>query len=223
MILRLRNLCWRHAIQCRRVLTSTRIPTYRKLFGLYFHSIVAHAAFLLRLVSHRSTNAEMSECLFEKLSDITSKTWNKRIEDLSSNAILHYQAEEEHGQTRVVVNEERVISKLAKSLPRLGNTVLPKQFLHKYADDWGANLKLIADFLQPGEGVWWSEIEDECIDFFDGPDELDFRDQGPQLHHFRSTTIKVEQQYLDGCWNECLEKDVKLPAKKDQRSHMLQH
>ena len=128
MILRLHNLCWRHAIQCRRVLTPTRILTYRKLFGLYFHSIVAHAAFLLRLVSHRSTNAEMSERLFEKLSDITSKTWNKRIEDLSSNAILHYQAEEEHGQTRVVVNEERVISKLAKSLPRLGILYYPNSF-----------------------------------------------------------------------------------------------
>ena len=148
IILRLHNLCCRHSNQCQRVLTPTRIFTYRKLFGLYFHSIVAHAAFLLRFVSYRSTNAEMFERLFEKLSDITSKTWSKRIEDLCSNAIFHYEAEEEHGNTKVVANEEKVISKLAKSLPRLGNTVLPKQFLHKYADDWGAHLKLIADFPQ---------------------------------------------------------------------------
>jgi len=59
MILRLHNLCWRHAIQCRRVLTPPKSLTYRKLFGLYFHSCINHSAQLLRLISHRSTNAEM--------------------------------------------------------------------------------------------------------------------------------------------------------------------
>ena len=93
MILRLHNLCWRHAIQCRRVLTPPKKLTYRKLFGLYFHSCVTHSAQLLRLASHRSTNAEMFERLFENISDITTKTWSKRIEDLSTNAILHLQAE----------------------------------------------------------------------------------------------------------------------------------
>ena len=210
MVLRLHNLCWRHAVQCRRVLTPTKVLTYRKLFGLYFHSIVSHAAFLLRIVSHRSTNAEMCERLFEKLSDITTKTWSKRIEDLCSNAILHYQAEK--GSERVTVKEEREISKLAKNLPRLGNTILSKEFLHKYADDWGAHMKLIADFLQPGQDVWWSEIEGDSIEFFDGPNEPEFRDEGPRLHHFRSTSIKEEQHYLDDCWNNCLTEEVKLPA-----------
>ena len=83
MIHRLHNLCWRHAIQCRRVLIPPKKLTYRKLFGLHFHSCITHSAQLLRLASHRSTNAEMFEILFEKLSDITTKTWSKRIEDLS--------------------------------------------------------------------------------------------------------------------------------------------
>ena len=211
MVLRLYNLCWRHAILCRKVLTPPKVLTYRKLFGLYVHSIVSHAALLLRIVSHRSTNAEMFERLFEKLTDITTKTWSKRIEDLCNNAILHYQADKGKAESNVV-KEEREISKLGKSLPKLGNTILSKEVLHKYAGDWQAHTKLIADFLLPGQSVWWSETEDDCIEFFDGPDEADFREQGPRLHHFRSTSIKEEQHYLDECWVNTINKEVKLPA-----------
>ena len=92
LILRLHNLCWRHAILCRKVLTPPRALTSRKLSGIYFHACVSHSAFLLRLVSHRSTNAVMFERLFEELSDITKKTWNNRIESLVRNAVLHMQA-----------------------------------------------------------------------------------------------------------------------------------
>ena len=142
MILRLHNLCWRHAIQCRRVLTPPKKLTYRKLFGLYFHSCVTHSAQLLRLASHRSTNAEMFERLFEKLSDITTKTCSKRIEDLSTNAILHLQAEKSNPVNNCILKEEREISKMAKSLPKLDNTTLLKSELEKYAGDWVAHLRL---------------------------------------------------------------------------------
>ena len=213
MILRLHNLCWRHGILRQRVLTPPQSLTYRKLFGLYFHSCMAHSAQLLRVASHRSTNAEMFERLFEKLSDITTKTWSKRIEDLSTNAILHLQAEKFNPAKQHVLREEREISKMAKSLPKLDNTMLPKFDLDKYAGAWTAHLKLIADYLKPGEGVWWRETED-CIEFFDGSDEPSFRSEGPQLHHFRSTSITKEQESLDACWRECLENKIKIPATK---------
>jgi len=213
MILRLHNLCWRHAIQCRRVLTPPKSLTYRKLFGLYFHSCINHSAQLLRLISHRSTNAEMLERLFEKLSDITSKTWSKRIEDLSKNAILHYQVEKAKPRNNCLMKEEREISKIAKSLPKLGNTVIPLTDIEKYTGDWQAHLQLIADFLQPGEGVWWHEIDD-CIEFLDGPDEDNFHQEGPALHHFRSSSITKEQEELDTAWNRCLEENIKIPITK---------
>ena len=110
---------------------SPKVLTY--LFGLNLHSIVVHAPFLLRIVSPRSTSAEMFERLFEKRSDITTKTWSKRIEDLSSNAVLHYRAEKGAGESNVI-REEREM----KSLPKLGNTVFSKEVLYKYADDWQA-------------------------------------------------------------------------------------
>ena len=155
----------------------------------------------------------MFERLFEKLSDITTKTWSKRIEDLSKNAILHLQGEKSNPGSQYILKDEREISKMAKSLPKLENTILLKSDLEKYAGHWAAHLKLIADFLKPGEGVWWKQTED-CIEFFDGPDEPSFRQEGPQLHHFRSTSITKEQELLDVCWNQFSEDKVKVPATK---------
>jgi len=93
---------------------------------------------------------------------------------------------------------------MAKSLPSLDNTKLLKSDLDKYAGDWVTHLQLISDFLKPGEGVWWKEVDDS-IEFLDGPDKL---------HHFRSTSIPSEQELLDACSNECLVEKVKLPATK---------
>ena len=213
LVLRLHNLCWRHAIQCRQVLTPTRALTCRKLFGLYFHACVSHSAFLLRLVSHRSTNAEMFERLFEELTDVTRKTWNRKIEDLASNAVLHMQAKKSiHGNA--VIKQEKEISNISRALPRLGNTILPRELIHTYAGHWEAHLKSIADFLLPGEGVWWKVTDGECIEFLDGPDEPDFREQGPPLHHFHSSNIKKEHGYLKSCWDQRLANEIQIPATK---------
>ena len=165
------------------------------------------------MASHRSTNAEMFEILFEKLSDKTTKTWSKRIEDLPQNAILHLQAEKSNTGSDCILKEEREISKMAKSLPKLENAVIFKSELEKYAGDWAAHLKLISDFIKPGEGLWWKEMDDH-IEFFDGPDEACFRQEGPQLHHLRSTSITREQELLEACWNKCLTDKVKIPATK---------
>ena len=93
-------------------------------------------------------------------------------EDLSNNAILHLQAEKSNPGAQYILKEEREISKMPKSLPKVENTILLKCDLEKYAGDWGPHLKVIVDFLRPG-GVWWKETED-CIEFFDGPDEPRF-------------------------------------------------
>ncbi|KXJ09520.1 hypothetical protein AC249_AIPGENE11011 [Exaiptasia diaphana] len=214
MILRLYNLCWRHAILCRRILTPPKSLTYRKLFGIYFHSFTSHAPFLLRQVSHRSTNAEMFERLFEKISNITDKTWSRRIEDLTSNAVLHIQVENANRNSEpFIIKEEREISKMAKSLPKLENTLLSKEFIEKYAGDWEMHLRNIADFLVPAEGVWWKD-HGEHIEFFDGPEEPAFRPQGPKLHHYRSTSILDEKAFLSDCWSYCTDNEISIPATK---------
>ena len=155
----------------------------------------------------------MFERLFDKLSDITVKTWSKRIEDLSKNAILHFQAEKSNSGSDCILKEEREISRMAKNLPKLENTIILKTELGNYAGDWAAHLKTIADFLEPGEGVLWKEMGDQ-IEFFDGPSEVSFRQEGPPLHHFRSTSITKEHELLEVSWNKCLQKKAKIPAIK---------
>ena len=85
---------------------------------------------------------------------------------------------------------------MSKAPPKLGKTVLPKDVINTHARHWEAHLQSIADFLVPVEGVWWREIEDEdCIEFFDGPEEIEFREQGPSLHHFHFSNIRMEKNF----------------------------
>lgn len=112
-----------------------------------------------------------------------------------------------------IIRQEKEISNISKALPKLGNTVLPKDVINTHARHWEAHLQSIADFLVPGEGVWWRKIEDEdCIEFFDGPEEIEFREQGPSLHHFRSSNIRMEKIFLQHCWEECIQSGIKIPA-----------
>ena len=50
-ILRLHNGAFSHMIAFRKVFQSPEVLTYRKLYGIYYHSITCHAAFTSRLIS----------------------------------------------------------------------------------------------------------------------------------------------------------------------------
>ena len=54
-------------------------------------------------------------------------------------------------------------------------------------------------------------MHDESFEFLDGPDE-ESRNEGPQLHHFRTHNLKCEQTYLESCWKVCIEDEVELPV-----------
>ena len=72
------------------------------------------------------------------------------------------------------------------------------------------HLESISDFLSCGEGVWWQHIV-SGVEFLDGPQEPNFRPQGPPLHHFRSSNLKLEEQQLKQCWLKCLADETKIP------------
>ena len=86
------------------------------------------------------------------------------------------QAEEISGGNKAatcITRQDKEISNMSKALPKLGNTVLPKDVINTHAGHWKAHIKSIADFLVPGEGVLWREIEEEdYIEFFDHPEEI---------------------------------------------------
>ena len=73
----------------------------------------------------------------------------------------------------------------------------------RFPREYQAHLQGISDFLLCGEGVWWKHVV-SGVEFLDGVDQLSSRPQGPSLHHFRSSSLKVEEQHLKQCWDACL-------------------
>jgi hypothetical protein len=111
-VLRLHNLALKHSLAFKSVLTPPKTMSYRKMFGIYYHAIVDHAPFLYRLICLRSINAELFERFFDRIDDITRKTWSKHAEDLISNAFLHIQgedAQEEDNDVMATQERERAV------------------------------------------------------------------------------------------------------------------
>ena len=192
-ILRLANLAFKHALAVRAVLTPPKTMTQRKLYGIYYHSAVHHAAVIYRLVCLSSINAELFERFFDRIVDITRKTWSKHAEDLVPNAFLHIQGEDCTVEENTVIVQECEISKLAKRLPHRTNTTVGKELLTKKPRLWQAHLEQVSDFLFPGPGVWWCWKGDGSVEFHDGPNEVTHRPEGPSVCHFRSSSIKAVQ------------------------------
>ncbi|KAK3737282.1 hypothetical protein QZH41_019809 [Actinostola sp. cb2023] len=213
-VLRLYNLAIKHSIAYKDVLSPPQTMTTRKMFGLYYHSIVEHAPFIYRLVCLRSINAELFERFFDKIEDITRKTWDKHTENLIPNAFLHVEAEKAHEEeNNMMGSQERELTKLANHLPQTKNTVFSQRFLTKSSRIWQAHLQKISDYLEVGE-VWWHWNDDGSVEFLDSPSEDECRRCGPHLYPFRSHTIKRVQQHLDNIWLQCCDNPEALPLYK---------
>ena len=91
----------------------------------------------------------------------------------------------------------------------LSNTMIPFDWIEKYAFQYQSMLKRIADYLL-NEKIWWEENTNGVV-FYD----TDNNDQEKTIHHFRSSTLKAESKYLDKSWEQCLQ-DMhnKIPAFK---------
>ena len=217
-VLRLYNISFRHGQAIQRLLTPPKELTLRKLCGIYYHGAIDHAPLLYRLVCLRSTGAELFERYFDRIEDITRKTWNKHIEDLVPNAFLHIQAEDamavETNSLTTLSNQEKEISYLAGSLPRPTNSIFSKEFLTKRSRLWQAHLSKIGDFLKPGPEVWWKWRDEGSVEFFDAVGEPNRRANGPKLHPFRSNNIKNICQYLEKSWVDCANQPNQLPIYK---------
>ena len=102
------------------------------------------------------------------------------------------------------------MSKLSGILPKFTNSIVPNGWLMKYPAEYQCHLERISDFLLPGEGVWWRR-DLRGVEFFDGQDEVDYRPEGPFLHHFRFSNMKIEQDYLAESWRKCLSDETIIP------------
>ena len=205
-ILRLHNQTFLHAIACEEVIGKPRILTEKKFYGRYLHSLIVHAPIQHRIICSRSTNTEQQERHFNTLSSISSATSSRRPGEIITPGIIRIQAEmksEENKQRDTVKEQESRLGKLASCLPQAKNTIIPHRLILKYPNAYQAHLERIADFLTCGEGIWWRHIV-SGVEFLDGPDERKYNNNGPPLHHFRTHTLKSEDQYLKSCWKECI-------------------
>ena len=133
-------LSFRHGQAIQGLLTPPKELTLRKLCGIYYRGSVDHAPLLYRLVCLHSMCAELFERYFDRIEDITRKTWNKHIEDLVPNAYLHIQAEDamavETNSLATLANQENEISCLANGLPKPTNSVFSKELMTKRSNLW---------------------------------------------------------------------------------------
>ena len=83
------------------------------------------------------------------------------------------------------------------------NTIISHRLILKYPKAYEAHLERIADFHACGEGIWWRHIV-SGVEFLDGLNERKYNNNGPPLHHFRTHTLKSEDQYLKACWKESI-------------------
>ena len=77
-------------------------------------------------------------------------------------------------------------------------------------------LERIADFLLPGEGIWWYKEGNKII-FKDGDGEKNERNEGPTIigyeeHNLQSSTLMVQ-----GSWDLCMKNGIILPLDNIKR------
>lgn len=119
--------------------------------------------------------------------------------------------------TQTINKQHSAISKQAKLLPPLKRTLLPSTLLQKFPLLVQSHFERIPDFLLPGRDIWWS-LDAAGMTFHDGPEDDNSRQEGPELHHFRSSSLKQERFWTQQKWKECVEQyatgKLQLPLKR---------
>ena len=209
LVLRLHNQAFLHKMTLKEVIGNIKSLTKRKLYGRYWHSITVHAAKQSRIISLKSTNTEEEERHFNTLQGVTKLT-NRRPGNIITPSLVRLQAEqklaESKSATSPVKMQESQISKYHSTLTPFPNTVIPNRYIIRNLKEYQAHLESISDFIACGEGEWWHQVL-SGVEFYDGPDEANNRPQGPTLHHFRSSTLQLEEQHLKENWERCLSDD----------------
>lgn len=151
----------------------------------------------------------MQERMFNLCNDITRCTSNRQGSQVINNILIRM-TEESDSTATTIKSQEGEVTRLASTLPPFPNTIITNEWVKKHPYLWQAHLERIADFLIPGEGIWWRQ-HPTGMEFLDGPQEACSKVEGPLLHSFRTSNLKDEETYLTKCWKTCIDKQVPLP------------
>ena len=205
-VLRIHNITYLHSAICVDLFPKPKVLTHEKLFGQYFHAIAEHLARQSRQVSSKQTYAEQDERYFSGLKGISSTTSSREANHIIENGILRCQMEMKERKPFQAL--ESKISKRAKGCLQYPDTVFDTKIQRSH--HFKAHLEKIADFLLPGQGVWWDWKGKDLV-FFDGRDSPSWREEGPWLAHFRSTNLKNERRKLKEAWDQICEDNITIP------------
>lgn len=204
-LLRLYNQCFVFGLLCKSVIGNPQKLTTRKFYGNHFHSITIHVPETARLFCLKSIVPEQEERSFGTLRRISENTTNRQPKFVVDNAMLRMKFQTSlNNPTETIAKQNSTVSKQAKLLPAKKRTVLQSTLLKKFPLLIQSHLERIADFVLPGKNVWWSVDAEDGMIFHDGPEDDERRPDGPQLHHFRSRSLKEERMWIKQKWQECL-------------------
>ena len=208
-ILRLHNTVLLHANTCLELFTR---PEHKQILHSRFsHSIVCHSPLIFRLVSLRSINAEAQERVFGQMKQITKATSNNHPNNVITNVLIRMKEEGNSKNTNTLETQESEVRKIAKTLGKSKNSVIPFTWCRVHPTQYQAHLEKISDFIACGEGIWW-KVTSDGFEFFDGDDCDDYHKEGPLLQHFRSSTLPDIHSNLRQKWQQCLQAGINLPA-----------
>ncbi|XP_062602067.1 uncharacterized protein LOC134263700, partial [Saccostrea cucullata] len=218
-ILRLYNQTFIFGHLCKAVIGNPIKMSSRKFYGSHFHSLVTHAPEIYRLFCLRSILAENEERSFGTLRSISLNTSDRKPEHVIKNAIIRYNAQQNTPvKPDSFQHQDSIISKQSKFLPTRGPTIFKKSFISARMSLFQSHLERIADYLELGENVWWSQ-DDTSIIFHDCPtSEVHSL---PQILHFRKSMASDVQHYLEEKWEICVQQftegELQLPIKRIKR------
>ena len=198
---------------CYLIIRSPKNTTFERFYGQYFHALSSNAAQIMRVVSPSSTDAEEQERTFNSIKGICKATSSGRSKEVIDNVLVHIQAELQaiQNQPSAAQRQDSNISRSSVALPKEENTIFTAGFIYKFKDAYQAHLERTADFLASGS---WHQETPDGIEFFDGPEEPDQRQNGPFLAHFRSRSIIGEANKQQEIWQNLVNRASNGQIKK---------
>ncbi|XP_066298089.1 uncharacterized protein [Branchiostoma lanceolatum] len=215
-ILRLHNQAFLHAVRLRQVIAKPKKLTPRALYGNYFHALTCHSPMVYRIIALSSTYTESEERVFNQLRGIHRTTGPSRHPgQVIGNMLVRVQCENIlHADKDPSTYQPSIVSKAAKARQRDGSdTLISREIIAKYPKAYQAHCERLSDFWRCGKGQWWY-VTEEGVRFCDGPSHPDRLQAGPQMMHFRSSSLQSVQNYLKNTWQQCLEEEVTVPLEK---------
>lgn len=175
--------------------------------------MILHAPPQYEILNLKAANTEHEERLFGQAKNIVQNASNRQPNNVIPNILLRLQARQMKKDLYKSYHESNSrISKAGSELaPATENTHIPLTFLTGRMSSWQEHLKRISPYLMPGPGIWWKKTEGG-FEFYDGRDAPDTQTNGPQLKHFRNTSLDQIYTNKECIWNDLIQGSVELPT-----------